>query len=174
MIELKYFEQSDFKQLIEWSGSPEFLMQWSGPSFTYPLDESQLINYINEANTEDSNIFIYKAILTSTGKTIGHVSLVNLDRKNNSARIGRVLLGDTSVRGQGLGVKMIEEVLRIAFEDLKLHRVSLGVFDFNKSAIACYEKAGFKKDGLLRDIRKIGDQYWSLYEMSILENEWHK
>lgn len=174
MIELKYFEQSDFKQLIEWSGSPEFMMQWSGPSFTYPLDENQLNDYIKDANSKDSNIFIYKAALKSTDKTIGHLSLANIDRKNNSARIGRVLLGDPSVRGQGLGVKMIEEALRIAFEDLKLHRVSLGVFDFNKGAIACYEKAGFKKDGLLRDIRKIGDQYWSLYEMSILENEWHR
>jgi RimJ/RimL family protein N-acetyltransferase len=39
------------------------------------------------------------------------------------------------------------------------------------SAIVCYEKVGFKKEGLLRDSRKNGDEYWSLWEMSILENE---
>jgi RimJ/RimL family protein N-acetyltransferase len=69
---------------------------------------------------------------------------------------------------------MIKEILKIAFDELQLHRVSLGVFDFNFSAIACYEKAGFIKEGLLRDSRKNGDEYWSLWEMSILENEWLK
>ncbi len=69
---------------------------------------------------------------------------------------------------------MIEEILKIAFKELNLHRVSLGVFDFNYSAIACYEKAGFIKEGLLRDARKTGNEYWSLWEMSILENEWRE
>ncbi len=69
---------------------------------------------------------------------------------------------------------MMKEILKIAFEDLHLHRVSLGVYDFNAPAIACYEKAGFKKEGLLRDSAKIGDEYWSSWEMSIIENEWLK
>lgn len=43
---------------------------------------------------------------------------------------------------------------------------------FNVSAIACYEKVGFIKEGLLRDSRKNDDEYWNLWEMSILEDEW--
>lgn len=32
-----------------------------------------------------------------------------------------------------------------------------------------------KNEGLLRDYRKNGDEYWNLWEMGILENEWqHK
>jgi RimJ/RimL family protein N-acetyltransferase len=46
------------------------------------------------------------------------------------------------------------------------------VYDFNTAAISCYEKVGFSKDGLLRDVKKYGDAYWSLFEMSILETEW--
>jgi RimJ/RimL family protein N-acetyltransferase len=67
---------------------------------------------------------------------------------------------------------LMEEILKVAFDELNLHRVSLGVFDFNLSAIACYEKAGFIKEGLLRDARKNDDEYWNLWEMSILEDEW--
>ncbi len=67
---------------------------------------------------------------------------------------------------------MIKEILKVAFDKLNLHRVSLGVFDFNVSAISCYEKAGFKKEGLLRHSRKMGDEYWNLLIMSILEDEW--
>ena len=50
--------------------------------------------------------------------------------------------------------------------------MTLGVFDFNTAAIKCYEKVGFKKEGLLRDARKNGNEYWNLIEMGILESEW--
>ncbi|WP_270583587.1 GNAT family N-acetyltransferase [Bacillus smithii] len=172
MIELEYFERPDFNQLIRWIDSPEFLLQWGGPQFDYPLNESQLEKYIENANRDTSDTLVYKVIHKETGNVIGHISLGKIDRKNKSARIGKVLVGEKNLRGQGIGSLMVKELLKIAFEELKLHRVSLGVFDFNKSAIACYEKVGFKKEGLLRDCRKIGNDYWSLWEMSILEQEW--
>ncbi len=71
-----------------------------------------------------------------TKKVIGHISLGKIDRINKSARIGKVLVGDTSMRGKSIGKKMMEAVLNVAFVQLKLHRVSLGVFDFNSAAIA--------------------------------------
>ena len=172
MIELKYFERSDFKQLINWVDSPEFLLQWSGPLFDYPLNETQLEKYIENANHSKAQTFVYKVVDREAGLVIGHISLGRIDRKNKSARVGKVLIGDKNQRGNGIGLQMIKEILKIAFEDLHLHRVSLGVFDFNISAITCYEKAGFVKEGLHRDVSNIDNEYWSLWEMSILENEW--
>lgn len=52
MVELKYFERSDFDQLIGWVDSPEFLLQWSGSQFDYPLNEAQLVQYLANANHE--------------------------------------------------------------------------------------------------------------------------
>lgn len=172
MIELQFFERTDFKQLISWINSPEFLLQFSGPRFDFPLTEQQLENYIKDANTEDSNTLIYKVIYKETGTTIGHISLGDIDKKNMSARVGKVLIGDKNMRGLGIGETMVKETLKIAFEELKLHRVSLSVFDFNHSAISCYERVGFIKEGLFRDYRKIGDQYWNTWGMSILESDW--
>ncbi|MEI5907560.1 GNAT family protein [Bacillus spongiae] len=171
MIELKYFERSDFKQLINWIDSYEFLLQWGGPGFDYPLDESQLEKYIEKANDVNSDTFVYKVMNKETATIVGHISLGKIDRKNKSARVGKVLVGDKNARGQGIGQLMMTEILKVAFNELHLHRVCLGVFDFNLSAIACYEKTGFKKEGLLRDSRKNGNEYWSIWEMSILENE---
>jgi RimJ/RimL family protein N-acetyltransferase len=172
MVKLKYFESIDFKQLIDWIDSPQFLLQWGGPAFSYPLTENQLEKYIENANNDNSDTLIYKVIDNETGNVIGHISLGKIDRINNSARVGKVLVGDKNVRGKGVGKLLMEEILKVAFDELNLHRVSLGVFDFNLSAIACYEKAGFIKEGLLRDSRKNDDEYWNLWEMSILENEW--
>ncbi|PEO52645.1 GNAT family N-acetyltransferase [Bacillus pseudomycoides] len=172
MIKLEYFERNNFKQLIDWIDSEEFLLQWGGPAFSYPLQNKQLEKYIANANYENANVFVYKVIDQETKKVIGHISLGKIDRINKSARIGKVLVGDTSMRGKSIGKKMMEAVLNVAFVQLKLHRVSLGVFDFNSASITCYEKVGFVKEGLLRDARKIGDEYWNLWEMSILEYEW--
>jgi RimJ/RimL family protein N-acetyltransferase len=174
MIKLEYFKRSYFKQLIEWIDSPSFLLQWGGPGFDYPLDHSQLERYIENANHENAETMIYKVLDEKTGKTIGHISLGKIDRKNRSARIGKVLVGDRDTRGKGIGQLMMKEILLIAFDELHLHRVSLGVFDFNTSAIACYEKTGFTKEALLRDFRKNGEEYWSLWEMSMLEGEWQE
>jgi RimJ/RimL family protein N-acetyltransferase len=103
---------------------------------------------------------------------VGHVSLGSISRKNRSARISRVLVGDTAQKGRGLCTAMIKALLRIGFEELKLHRISLGVYDFNHGAIRCYEKCGFVREGVQRDIMRYEDHYWSLLEMSILEDEW--
>lgn len=172
MVELQYFEPSDFQQLIEWVKTPEFLIQWSGTSFQYPLNETQLEQYLEKANQENAETYAYKVVLQETGQVAGHISLGRIDTKNQSARIGRVLVGENAQRGKGIGQRMMKEILRVGFEQLHLHRISLGVYDFNHSAIACYEKAGFQKEGLLRDTNKVGDTYWSMWEISILDKEW--
>ncbi|WP_112182565.1 GNAT family N-acetyltransferase [Paraliobacillus zengyii] len=176
MIRLEYFTEDDFEQLIEWNNgtSPAFLLQWAGPTFIFPLSKSQLSTYLEDSNQQDATKLVYKVIDVQSGRTIGHISLGNIDYRNKSARIGKVLVGDTSMRGKGTGELMIKAIVKIGFEDLHLHRLSLGVFDFNIGAINCYKKAGFLIDGLLRDYRKMNDQYWSLYEMSILETEWQR
>ncbi|MCP3027056.1 GNAT family N-acetyltransferase [Halobacillus sp. A5] len=172
MIKLKFFERVDFQQLINWIETPEFLLQWGGPNFRFPLDAAQLESYLKGANEKNSKVLIYSVVEKETDNIIGHISLGKIDRTNESARVGKVLVGDKNVRGKGIGQQMMTEILKIAFDELGLHRVSLGVFDFNSSAIGCYVKAGFKKEGLLRDSRKIGNAYWSLWEMSVLDNEW--
>ena len=174
MIKLEYFRRKDFDQLIEWSDSSSFLLQWAGPGFHYPLDHQQLERYIENTNHEQADRLIYKVVDTGTGCTIGHISLGKIDRRNRSARIGKVLVGDREARGKGTGGKMIREILHIAFDELRLHRVSLGVFDFNTSAITCYENAGFKKEVLLRDAGKNGDEYWSMWEMGVLRGGWDR
>ncbi|WP_182201327.1 GNAT family N-acetyltransferase [Paraliobacillus salinarum] len=173
MIELKYFQQSDFNQLISWFNTPDFLFQWGGPNFNFPLTEQQLEDYLRDANKEHSNVLIYSVFDKELERVVGHISLKNIDRKNRSARVAKVIVGDENARGKGIGQNMLTEILKVAFNELKLHRVSLGVFDFNTSAIACYEKVGFTKEGLQRDNFKNGDEYWSLVEMSILEDEWN-
>ena len=171
-IELRAFERSDFARLIGWITSPEFLTQWAGPTFNYPLDEAQLEKYLQGAQGDQPARRIFKAVDTSTQAVLGHIDLDHIDLHNRSARVCRVLVGESSARGRGIGIQMVSSVLAIGFEQLGLHRLELAVFDFNVAAIRCYEKCGFVKEGLRRDVYRLGDEYWSLYVMGILETEW--
>ncbi|ARV91137.1 GNAT family N-acetyltransferase [Bacillus thuringiensis] len=168
VIKLEAFKKTDFKQLTNWINSEEFLIQWSGNVFTFPLDEQQLEKYIESTNT-----LAFKVVDEETSDVIGHISLGEIDNINKSARIGKVLVGNTKMRGRSIGKHMMKAVLHIAFEELKLHRVTLCVYDFNTSAISCYEKIGFVKEGLLREATRVGETYWNLWEMSMLQYEWN-
>jgi RimJ/RimL family protein N-acetyltransferase len=173
MIKLEYFTPADFSQLITWIKDEHLLMNWSGAMFSFPLTAAALDWYLEDTNDPaTSDAFIYKAVDTDTGATVGHISLGGLSRKNSSARISRVLVGDAHTRGRGIGQAMVEGVLKIGFEQLGLHRIELGVYSFNAAAIRCYQKSGLTIEGTSRDILKFDDEYWSLVEMSMLEHEW--
>ena len=175
MIRLEYFEQNDFTQLIEWIHSEELLTNWAGSLFSFPLTQDSMSWYIQKTNDlQTSDAFVYKVVDDDTGETVGHISLGGISRKNRSGRISRVLIGSGAHRGKGYCKDMVRAILKIGFEDLKLHRISLGVYDFNTSALKCYQSAGFSIDGKMRDVLAFGDQWWSLIEMSILEDEWQQ
>ncbi len=173
MIKLEYFVKSDCAQLINWIKDEELLINWSGTLFHFPLTEESMNWYIEDINDlNTSSALVYKVKDTETNTVIGHISLGNISRKNQSARITRVLIGDEENKGKGFCKKMIKAILKIGFEDLHLHRISLGVYDFNTSAIKCYQKAGLMIEGNTRECLLVKDKWWSLIEMSILENEW--
>ena len=171
-IELRKFKEENITQLINWIHSKEELMQWAGPAYNFPFTEEQMLVELNTAEKE-CNKLIYSVLEKEENIIIGHCQVL-IDKKNNSARFGKILIGNRTFRGKGLGQQIIKELLKIGFMDLKLHRIDLGVFEFNTNAIKSYEKSGFKKEGLLRDYRKVGDKYWSLINMSILENEYYE
>ncbi|HYF03577.1 MAG TPA: GNAT family protein [Patescibacteria group bacterium] len=176
MIKLETFKKEDFAQLIEWVDNERLLTSWAGALFRFPLTEESLEWYVEGTNDmANSDTFVYKAVDTETGETVGHISIGSISWTNKSARISRVLVGKTAARGKGICQQMINCILKLGFESLELHRISLGVYEGNDAAIRCYEKCGFKIEGRLRDVFLYeGDEYWTLVEMAILEDEWRE
>jgi len=172
MIRLEYFKSEDFDQLKEWINSEELLVKWAGGLFSFPLTVKSLNWYIKDVNAiPESDAYMYKVIEANSGDVVGHISLGGISRKNKSGRISRVLIADAA-RGKGYCKQMINAVLKIGFEELKLHRICLGVYDPNPSAIKCYENAGMIVEGRQRDVLQFKGEWWTLVEMSILESEW--
>lgn len=171
MIRLEYFTNKDFEQLISWINTEELLLSWCGRMFSFPLKQSSLQWYINDTNNiQKSDAFIYKAI-DENENVVGHISLGGISTTNKSARISRVFVSEAG-RNKGVCTAMVQQVLKIGFTHLQLHRISLGVYHTNKAATKCYEKAGMQIEGLHRDILLHKNTYWSMIEMGILEEDW--
>ncbi|WP_257675951.1 GNAT family N-acetyltransferase [Clostridium felsineum] len=172
IIKLKLLEKQDLQKIIDWNvdKSADDLMQWAGPKFNYPLILKQLENYfLSEVLIE--KVFVYKILLASTDEMIGTIEIREIDETNKIGKICRFLIGEKNNRGNHIGTAALNEILKIGFKDMNFKKITLGVFDFNYSAIRCYEKVGFVKESLSKNIRKVSNAYWNLYKMSILKPE---
>ncbi|SDX03566.1 Protein N-acetyltransferase, RimJ/RimL family [Marininema mesophilum] len=171
MLRLEAISPEDFSTLISWTDTPEFLLQWAGPPFHYPLTEEQLYAHWQVTKGEQPLRRIFKAVDLTTSEMIGHIELNNIDMENRLARLSRVLI-NPQIKGRGIGTDMVREVVRMGFKEIGLHRIDLLVFNNNLSAISCYKRVGFRKEGSLRECRRLGERYLTLDCMSILEYEW--
>ncbi|MGD6818808.1 GNAT family N-acetyltransferase [Metabacillus sp. 113a] len=169
MIRLVPFTMGDADELIHWIPSEDFLMQWGGPEFVFPLTKGQIQNYLGKENQ-----LVFTAKNIESGLTVGHICISRIDAANKSCRISKVLVGSPETRGKGYGQKMIKGCLDIAFRELEFRRITLAVFDFNEQAINCYSKAGFQIEGHAINARKVNQSFWSLYEMGITREGWEQ
>ena len=104
---------------------------------------------------------------------IGFIGLFDVQWNHGNAWVG-IGLGERDYWGKGFGTDAMLVLLRYAFDELNLHRVTLGAFEYNPRAIRSYEKAGFKHEGrgrkaILRDGRR-----WDSIFMGILRDEWER
>ena len=101
----------------------------------------------------------------ATGKPLGSVYIRDIDREHNKAEYG-IFIGEDDARGRGIGTAAAKLMLRYCFEEEGLHRVYLRAFADSLQAIRSYEKAGFAREGLLRDDVRIGGEYRDIQWMA--------
>lgn len=125
-----------------------------------------------ETSIQDDNYYLF-LVLEPDGQIMGEAVINEMDFKLRCANF-RIALFRSSKRGKGIGTWVVETIRDFAFEELKLHRLELNVFSYNPRAERVYLKAGFKREGILRDAVLDGNAYADDILMSILEDEWRQ
>jgi RimJ/RimL family protein N-acetyltransferase len=164
-IRLRAIERSDIPAFVRWFNDPE-VIQYTA---TYmPMSQAQEERWF-EAQLEERDRFIF-GIETLDGRLIGNLGLINIDWKNSHALLG-IVIGEKEYWGHGYGTDAIMALLGFTFKQMNLHRVHLTTYEYNKRAIRCYEKCGFKLEGRMRQAHFYDGQYYDELAMGILREE---
>ncbi len=164
-VRLRAIERSDIPTFVRWLNDPEvtqYLLMFM------PMSLAQEERWFEDhLDNQRSHIF---GIETSEGKLIGNVGLEDINWKDRKAVLG-IVIGEKEYWGQGYGTDAIKTLLGFVFSQMNLRRVSLNVFPYNKRALRCYEKCGFKEEGRLRQAHFSNGQYHDEIVMGILKEE---
>jgi diamine N-acetyltransferase len=115
---------------------------------------------------EDARYFVSQTV---AGDLEAYAILRGLAESNGAIELKRIVVG---VPDRGVGRGILKEVIRIAFEELRAHRLFLDVYEDNARARHLYESLGFVYEGVMRDAAQRDGTYCNLCMMSMLEHEY--
>ena len=82
-----------------------------------------------------------------------------------------IVIGEKEYWGKGYGTEAVKTMLRYAFHELGLNRVELETYSFNPRAQRCYERAGFRREGVRRGALYRDGKFHDIIIMGILREE---
>ena len=162
-IYLRLMTHEDTDRIVNWRNSEavrkNFIYQ---ERFTREGHESWIKNMV-----ETGKVVQMIICETADDRPLGSVYIRDIDRQHNKAEYG-IFIGEESARGRGVGTAAARLMLEYCFCEEKLHRVYLRAFADNAGAIRSYEKAGFVREGLLREDVCIDGEYRDIVWMAAL------
>lgn len=162
--------ENDPKILAPWHRDTEFFQLAYG-RLAEPWNAKQIKERLERHSGEPNDISFSMRTLADD-KLIGQMGMW-LDYPHGDGFVW-ILIGERDYWGKGYGTDAMRVMLRYAFEELNLHRVSLRTFGFNLRAIRSYEKVGFVHEGKSRSALNRMGQRWDEIWMGITRDEWEK
>ena len=117
-----------------------------------------------------SQAHVFSIVDLKDNVLIGRCLLTAIDQVNRSAMLG-IVIGEKAYWDKGYGQDAIRLLLDYGFNLLNLSSIMLGTFSYNRRAIACYQKVGFKEIGRRRKAKIIGGKVFDCILMDILAEE---
>ena len=164
---IRPLERRDFPTIIGWFPSEAALVQWGGPDVRFPLDETQLAEMAEQARQTPPLRRLWVGELD--GVMAAHAQAA-LEWRHGVARLARICISP-SLRGRGLAVPFLQQIIRSIFADPTFERIELNVYTFNEAAIRTYRKLGFVEEGIRRSVVKVGNARWDSAIFGLLRRE---
>ncbi len=168
-ITLRPLTLADTSNIVRWRNQPEVYKNLYTQNL---ITEEQHVGYFHKyVETGLVRQYIIVAEIDGVPTDIGTVFLKGIDRESRKAEYG-LFIGELQARGKGFASAIASAALKVAFYELDLNRVYLTVFADNIPAIKSYEKAGFRKEGVLRQDFFDGEKYVDIICMGIIKSDY--
>lgn len=168
-VYLRPVESEDAELFVRWQSHPDVRYSFFIGMPTNVMRQREFIENLYKDN------YTISFVITSQGnnKPIGVTMFNRIDWIGRAATYG-IIIGEPKEWGKGLGTEVTQLMVDYGFQTLGLHRIQLHVWVGNTRGLKAYQKAGFKKEGLLRQAMYHAGKHEDFYVMSILYSEYKK
>ncbi len=169
-VMLRAVEEEDLEMLRELTNSPEFekvIVGWS-----FPISKKDQAEWFKNCKNDSSHLrFI---IANKEGESVGMIGLRDIDWKNGSATgLGmRIFRGKKNT--QGLAADAWMTLLRYAFNELRLNRISISILEYHLMSQKINESVGFKVEGKKRKAIYKNGRYNDLIILGCLKSDYEE
>ena len=160
-IESKWTHDSEFMRLME--TNPARPLSAAVIKKQYEKLEKQI--------EENKNLYHFMIRSREDDHLIGKATLQWIEWTNGNAFL-RIGIGSAEDRRKGYGTQALQMLLRFAFAELNLFRVTALVPEYNEGAIALLQKFGFTQEVCRRSALERDGCRWDLYVFGLLKDEW--
>lgn len=164
-VRLRAVERVDLPRFVRWINDDEVT---DHPILEGPMSMEQKEGWYRTLLDSETRVFSIESL---EGELIGNIGLLSIDWINRKVLIG-IMIGEKDYWGRGYGTDAIRLTLRYMFDELNMTRVELDVDSMNSRAIRCYERCGFRREGLNRKHRFKRGEYRDNIYMAISREDW--
>jgi len=160
-IESKWTHDSEFMRLME--TGPARPMSAALVRKQYEKLEKQI--------EEEKNLYYFTIRAKANDRLIGRAAVQWIEWANGNGFL-RLGIGAAEDRCKSYGSQALRMLLRFAFAELNLFRVSAIVAEYNEGAIALLKKFGFVQEVCRRKSLERDGRRWDLLVFGLLNDEW--
>ncbi len=170
-LELRMIQVSDYKAVYDAFKDEAYLRYFGIPSVSSEQDAKRLIT--DWVKRLDPQTFVrWAIILKENGQVIGTIGLHTFVNQYKKAAVGYDLRPE--YQHQGFVSEALQMIMRYFFEDLGYHRLEATIALQNTPSIAVAERAGFKREGLMRQwmYNCVYEEFYDAYIYAILDTDY--
>jgi RimJ/RimL family protein N-acetyltransferase len=160
-IESKWTHDSEFMRLMELTPARPLT-----PAMVRKEYES-----IEKQMEDDKNIIYFTVRARPDDRFIGKAVIEWIDWSNGNGWL-RIGIGASQDRRKGYGTQVLGLLLRYAFAEINLYRVTALVPEYNQGARRLFEKFGFVEEVRRRKALNRDGEFWDLIAYGLLVSEW--
>lgn len=146
-VELRPVEQDDRAFLVEHWNRPDVRLATNREE---PLTAEDVTRIVDDDDTVNF-------LVCSDGDPVGTIWLFDIDRVNGRGELGYWIA--EGHRGEGYATAAVELTMEYAVGEQRLRRLLARVFEGNEASMRVLEKAGFEREGRLRDHYYVDGEY---------------
>ena len=168
-LTLRAIEESDLVLLHEWANDP--ITQDGIGELHFPSSMDFHKSWFQGLKNDQLN----QRFVIDMPKIgiVGISSLMNIDWRNNHAWHG-IMIGNSAIRGKGLGVDAVMATMRYAFDELHLERLDGSIIEYHAESynLYCSKILGWKECGRRKNYYFRKGRYWDQILTGITKHDY--